>query len=277
MISALMGPYGCGKTTMIIKTAPRRPVHIMDIDRKVSSMVEFKPFIDRGELTFWELTDTFNEDRLGGRMAALLESKKSDRPPRGWSNFATQCDKLDNDLVAKAAGTIVIDSYTVLALHMKTHMQFLSGKSKLVWDSWSAWAQMWKETTSILIDYAKQNDKDLIITLHERVSEKPGDQTKSVIIKRDEKGQQQKDYTGQMEIKIAGSIEGQFGLDFGALFTDVYGLKVEIENNQPKWVCRVHPDGRRDLRCSAKQQFNSTGQLISEFPPDYAKIFGVKR
>jgi len=271
-----MSPFGGGKTTMIVKTAPKRPIHMLDIDRKVSNMVEFKPYLDKGELTVWELSDTLNEDRLGGRMTALLESAKALMPPKGWTNFCKYCDKLDNDPIAKEAGTLAIDSYTVLALHMKTHMQFLSGKSKLVWDAWSAWGQMWKETTSILIDYANQNGKDLIVTLHERVSEKPGDKTKSVIIKRDEKGQQQKDYTGQMDIKIAGSIEGQFGIDFGAMFTDVYALRVDVNENTgiPKWVCRVHPDGRRDLRCSAKQQFDVNHNLVSEFEPDYGKIFG---
>ena len=105
-----MSPPGAGKTTMAVKTALKKPVHVIDIDRKITSMVEFKPLIDKGELTYWELSDTLNEDRLGGRMSALLDSKKTDRPPKGWTNLCSYCDKMDNDPICKAAGTIVIDS-----------------------------------------------------------------------------------------------------------------------------------------------------------------------
>ena len=277
MIAALMGPYGSGKTTMAVKTALKKPVHVCDIDRKISDTAEFEPLINRKELTFWELDDTLSEDRLGGRMTSLLESKKSDRPPKGWTKFAAYCDRLDNDLVAKTAGTLVFDSYTVLALHMRTHMQYLSGKTKLIWDSWVSWGQMWKETTSILIDYAKQNDKDLIVTLHERDKELSGDNTKGVIIKRDMSGNPVKDYIGQMDIHVVGSIDGQFGIDFGAMFTDVYSLRVDVNDRTtvPTWMCRVHPDGRRNLRCSAKQQFKDN-VLVSEFPPNFHTIFGIR-
>ena len=301
MISALMSPPGGGKTTMAVKTALKLPVHVVDIDRKINQMVEFKPLIDTGRITYWELSETINEDKLAGRLTSLLAEKDKQKPyqaPLGWSKICKYTDGWEKDPLVQNAGTILWDSYTITAIHMKSHMQYISGKSKLIWDAWSAWDQMWQETTNILIDYVnstatdgctikregefkgfcehKNPPKDLIISIHERVSEKPGDKTKSVTVRRDDKGQQQKDYIGQMDVKIAGSVDGAFGLKFGAWFTDVYALRVDINNDgQPKWVCRVHPDGRRDLRCSAKQQFNVKKELISEFEPDYHKIFRV--
>src|SRR5205823_3419041 len=104
------------------------------------------------------------------------------------------------------------------------------------------------------------NDKDLIITFHERVSEKPGPQTEKVIVQKASEGRS-REYLGTMDVLICASIDGAFGLEFGTFFTDVYALRVDVEKGVPKWVCRVHPDGQRDLRCS----FNVKDH---EFEPD---------
>jgi len=299
-----MGPPGSGKTTMVVKTALKYPVHVVDIDRKMNQMVEFKPLIDTGKVTYWELSETINEDKLAGRLTSLLAEKdkqRANQAPLGWTKICRYTDTWEKDPLLQKAGTVLWDSYTISAVHLKAHMQFISGKSKLVWEAWSAWDQMWQETTNILIDYVNSTatdgcniikdgelkglcehrnpPKDLVLTIHERVSEKPGDKTKTVIIKHDEKGQRQKDYIGQMDVKIAGSIDGAFGLKFGAWFTDVYALRVDVDKKTgiPKWICRVHPDSQRDLRCSAKQQFDANHNLVSEFEPDYAKIFGIKK
>jgi len=159
---------------------------------------------------------------------------------------------------------------------------------------------MWTETTTILIDYALSNcycghgktkhrieeeevfeckeinclckifhSKNFVMILHERVSEKPGQQTGKVIVSTGGKGEKTREYIGTMDVRIAGSIEGAFGLEFGSYFTDVYGLRVEAERDKaPKWVCRVHPDNQRDLRCS----FDTKNVL--EFEPDFRKIWG---
>src|SRR3990167_429832 len=139
MIVALMSPPGGGKTTMAVKTALKKPVHVIDIDRKLKH--QFADEIKNGIVTYWELNDTFQEDKMAGRLLTMLGEKdkqQPNKPPRGWTAFCNYGDSLERDPVAKNAGTIVIDSYTVLALHMRAHMQFLSGKTKLAWDSWSA-------------------------------------------------------------------------------------------------------------------------------------------
>lgn len=273
---ALMGPPGSGKSTMAALTAPG-PVHFVDIDRKIASMATLKRTVENYLVTYDAIGDTMFEDDLRKRLSALVEDKKADHPPKGWTNFANYCGGLETNEKAKKARTIVIDSYTQLALHCRSHIQFLRGKGKFVWDDWSTWKQIWTETTTILVDYALANEKHLIVILHERVSEKPGEQTGRVRVTTGSKGEKQREYLGTMDVKIAGSIEGAFGLEFGSYFTDVYGLRVEVDGDKPpKWVCRVHPDGQRDLRCSFASQKDREGIVVSEFEPDFKKIWGVE-
>lgn len=265
---ALMGPPGSGKSTMAALTAPG-PVHVVDIDRKIRSMSRLQKFIADGALTYREIGETLTEDSMAKRLDALVKDEKQARPPKGWTNFANYCAGLEADEQAKKAKTVVVDSYTQLALHMRAHIQYLRGKSKFAWDDWSTWKAMWTEVTTILVDYALSNDKHLIVILHERVSEKPGAQTGKVVVSTGAKGEKSREYLGTMDVRIAGSIEGAFGLEFGSYFTDVYGLRVEAERDKaPRWVCRVQPDNQRDLRCS----FDTKGVL--EFEPDFKKVWG---
>jgi len=273
-IVALIGPPGHGKSTMACLTAVRKPVHVVDIDRKIKSMFAFQNALAKGELTYKEIGETLNEEKsLTKRLDALVKLESGLlRAPRGWSNFANYVGTLEEDETVKKSGTLVIDSYTQLAPHLRAHIQFLRGKSKFVFDDWSTWKAMWAETTTILVDYALTYDKDLIITLHERVSKKPGEQTSKVMVRRGDKGEQSKEYLGTMDVRIAGSIEGAFGLEFGTYFTDVYALKVVVDSaKKPTWRCRVLPDGQRDLRCSfdVKEQ--------AEWEPDFRKIWGTNK
>lgn len=272
---ALMGPPGSGKTTMSCLTAPG-PVHVVDIDRKIRSMAAFRKNIAEGTLTYKEIGETLTEDSISKRLDALVKDEKMLRPPRGWTNFANYVGSLETDADAKKAKTVVIDSYTQLAMHMKAHIQFLRGKSKFVWDDWSTWKSMWTEVTTILVDYALSNDKHLIVILHERVSEKPGQQTGKVMVTTGAKGEKSREYLGTMDVRIAGSIEGAFGLEFGSYFTDVYGLRVEAERDKPpQWICRVHPDNQRDLRCSFNTR-DVKGVARLEFEPNFKEIWGAE-
>lgn len=260
---ALMGPPGSGKSTMAIKTAVKRPVHVLDIDRKVRSMALLSSLPD---VTVWELNEALGESGLRERMRSLMSNDpKAVRAPRGWSLFAEYCDKLENNEAAKAAGTIVLDSTTLLAQHMRAHMSYTLGKTKFNFDAWSAWATMWKELTTIFIDYALSHDKDLIFTFHEVASEVPGDTTTKVVVKQKE-DVKQREYLGTMAVKIISAVEGSFARNFGAWFTDVYALSVEVTSDKPKWMCRVLPDGQRDLRCSFP-----VGEQ-AEWEPDLRKI-----
>lgn len=271
---ALMGPPGSGKSCMAGLTAPG-PVHFLDIDRKVKATARLQKAIQAGEITYKEIGESFAEGNLKDRLAGFLENKTIVKiPPKGWTTFANYVGGLENDPVAKNARTIVLDTATQLGVHMWAHIQHVRGKGKFVWDDWNIWKNMWMETVNALIDYAANQDKHLIVCLHERVSEKPGDEVSQVRIVTDAQGQKSRDYLGgKLDVKVAGSIDGSFGLNFGTYFTDVYALRVDIESETPIWKCRVHPDGQRDLRCSFPQQFKD-GKLVVDFEPSFKKIWG---
>ena len=135
-IVALIGPSGAGKTVMACKTAIRRPVHVVDIDRKVASLAILRDLVDKGEITYKEVGETIQEDSIARRLEALVKNDKPARPPRGWTNLANYLGSIENDLTAKAAGTILIDSYTQMGLPLRSNIQYLAGLSKFEWDEW---------------------------------------------------------------------------------------------------------------------------------------------
>lgn len=268
----LMGPPGSGKSRMSGLTAPG-PVHFVDIDRKLRASAWAVSAIQNGHITYKEISEAFTETNLKDRLSGFLTDHKDPRPPKGWSAFANYMSGLENDPIAKNARTIVIDTATQLGTHMWSHIQQVRGKGKFVWDDWSIWKSMWHETVNALVDYAMNEDKHLVVNMHERVSEKPGDDVTQVRITKDAKGQTSKDYLGgKLDVKVAGSIDGSFGLNFGTYFTDVYALRVDIIDDLPVWKCRVHPDGQRDLRCSFPSQ-SRDNKLIVDFEPDFKKIW----
>jgi hypothetical protein len=293
-IIAIMGPGGAGKTEMAGLTSPRTPVHFIDIDRKIRSTSRLHKAIAAGQITYREVGESIIEGNLNSRLSALIQSydnpdkeiQQATRPPAGWSNFANYVGQMETDVIAQNAKTIVLDSATQLQPHLRAHIQFQNKKSKYVFDDWAIWQQMWMETISAIIDYCltcqkckkihqlgteydhENDDKDFIMILHERVSEKPTSSTRKVTITLN-KGVRQRSYVGDLDVLIAGSIDGAFGLNFGTFFTDVYALRVALVGDTPKWICRVLPDGQRDLRCS----FDVKGQ--AEWVPDFRQIRGL--
>lgn len=265
----LVGPPGSGKTTMATLTAIHRPVHVLDVDRKIGSMANLSGALASGDVSFWELGETLSEDGLKARAERLAQDKKPLRAPLGWLKFAEMCERLPKDEVSLRAGTWFLDSATQLVPHLKNIILFHSGTGGGVMAprEWGYFLQMWSETLTLLRDEAIKLDKDLIVSVHERVSEIPNRSTK-VTHEKNKAGQSERVFTGSMDMKIAPSIDGQFGLNMASYFTEVYALRVDMVDGKPKWICRVKPDGLRDLRTS----FDVQGE---EFPPDFRAIWGA--
>lgn len=259
----LIGPPGSGKTTMIGLTAPRRPVHFVDIDRKIKAMESLR---NDSDITSWDLSETLSEDSLVSRVARIADNKKPLKPPLGWTRFAEMVDRLDKDPIALEAGTWVVDSTTQLVTHLKNIILFHSGSGGSVMSprEWGYFLSMWSETITTLRDAAIKHDKDLMLTVHERVSEIPNRSTK---LTHEKVGTAvERVFLGSMDMKIAPSIDGQFGLLMASYFEEVYALRVEMSEGKPKWICRVKPDGLRDLRTSFVVD-------REEFPPDFRIIW----
>jgi len=262
----LMGPPGSGKTTMACLTCVNKPIHVIDIDRKISSMHSLKPSITKGDITLIEIRERLMEGSLVDRVKQQAGNVKPTMQPQGWIRFAQAIENLCKTDDFNACNTLLIDSWSMASDHLIRlilyHNTTKGAAATFSPREWGAFLQMEKEAITVVIDVAKSFNKDLIVTVHERISEIPGEQTK---VLRDATGDRQ--FVGQMDMKISPSIQGQFGLEMARYFEEVYGLNIKIENNKPKWICKVKPDGKRDLRTS----FNVGEQV--EFEPDFRKIW----
>lgn len=260
----LMGPPGSGKSSMIAKYATKNePVHFVDIDRKVMSCGLLREFV-----TSWEVAEALSEDNLVERVKAMVENRKPKSAPMGWLQFAKLVDQLPKDPEAMRAKMWGIDSVTRLVDHLKRLLLHLDsrGAANLSPRNYGALLGMMEETTAQLIDVAKAHDKIIVVTVHERVSEIPGPNTK-VMNTKDSQGNVQRDYIGPMDMKITPSIEGQFSQKMLSYFDEAYALYVEMVNGKPVWKCRVMPDGMRDLRTTAPV----AGRM--DFPCDFREIW----
>lgn len=254
--TCLQGEPGSGKSRMACLTA-KKPVHVIDVDRKVQSAGWAVAALASQELTFWEVSEAFDDTNIKSRITALAKSLTANKPtmePKGWGALAEMIYKLPTDPVSKAAKTWVVDSLTLANEHLKAMIMYHAGRSKYTFDQWSALKIGWMDTFSVMRDLARENDKDLIVTVHERVKEEPGDATKGVRMERVGEGDNatlQKVFVGQQDVKVWASIDGAFGDLIGAQTDEYYYLYVDVANKEkPVWKCRVWPDGRRALRTS---------------------------
>lgn len=264
----LQGEQGSGKSLMICKTAIHKPVHVVDIDRKIKSAAWAQPLIASGNLTYWELNETYDDESMKSRIAQLVKNEKPVKQPLGLTNFAEYMYKLPETPEGKAAGTWCIDSTTLLNEHVKTHIQSLAGHSKFVFDNWAALKTWWMSTVSFIRDLAKEHNKDLMFTVHERVGEKAGDKTSGVRYEVDAKGNRQRILTGTQDLRIWASIDGAFGELFGANADEYYQCFVKMIDDKPVWRVRIHPDGVRSLRTSFIHS-------EAEHEPDFGKIWNT--
>ena len=264
----LMAPPGAGKTKMVIETAVNRPVHVIDTDRKLVEMHWAQPYIEKGDVTFWELSETFVEEDIMTRLKKLAKNENPTAEPQGWPKFAKMANDLGKQEVSRKAGTWFIDSGTMLETHLMRSVLYYDQKAKGVMSprEWQYYLMMWTETIQSLIDEAHKYDKDLIISIHEREKDKPRPGT-VIMHSKGADGQRNREYIGILDLKMIPSIGGQFAENIARFFTEFYALKVVIDSKGvPQWRCRVRPDGQRDLRTSfpVKQD---------EFPPDFRLIW----
>lgn len=262
----LQGEPGAGKSMMAGLTAINKPVHFIDVDRKTASAAWATQAIADARITVWELAEPTDASNLKARMLSLVKKGKPDSEPKGWINFAEYVYKMPQTEEFKRCGTLCVDSLTLLNAHLKTHIMYLSERSKFTFDQWNALKIGWEGTISTLCDTAKENGKDLILTVHERPGEIAGERTTGVIYGKDSEGNKTRQFTGTLDVKIWSSIDGATGQIIGASMDEFYHLYVKMENEKPTWVCRVWPDGRRNLRTSFK-----VGQ--AEFKPDFREIW----
>jgi hypothetical protein len=184
----------------------------------------------------------------------------------GWTKLADYIYEMPKIEDAKRAGTWMFDSLTAAGEHLKAHIMFLAGKSKYEWDQWNAYKIGWLGTLSVLRDLAKEHGKDLILTVHERFGDVPGEKSRGVEYVVDAKGNRTRNVLGTQDLKVWASIDGAAGQLIGKDMDEYYHLFVEMIGDKPVWKCRVRPDGLRNLRTTfdVKQD---------EYTPDFGEIW----
>jgi len=244
----------------------------MDIDRKTRSAAWAEPLLAKGELVVWELQEPIDDSNITSRIRALTTGLTKVGPstrPSGWVLWAEQFYRLPEIHKATPFGTVLVDSATLLNEHLKSMIMFDAKRSKFTFDQWNALKIGWMDTFSVMRDICIANDWDLIVTVHERFKEEPGDRTTGVRVEMVASGEgtaQQRTYLGTQDVKVWASIDGAFGDLIGAQADEYYWLHVEMEDKKPVWKCRVKPDGRRALRTS----FMLTEV---EYPCDFRRIW----
>lgn len=249
----LQGDPGGGKSMMAGLTAVNKPVHFADIDRKIMSAAWAEPLITSGALTVWELEEPIDKTNFGSRISSLVKMAKPPVRPTGWVKFGEYFNAHE-DPNWKAAGTVVIDSLTILNEHLKTFIMYDSDKSKFQFDQWAALKIGWMDTVSALRDLHREHNKDLIFTVHERDKGQPGERSTGIKTESTFSPSSGTTYQnviqGVQDIKVWASIDGAFGDLIGAQCDEYYHLYVEMDDGKPVWRCRIHPDGKRSLRTS---------------------------
>jgi hypothetical protein len=269
-ICLLQGRPGSGKTMVATLTAPKKPVILIDADRKARSTTMLEPAVKAGDLKILEITEPLVPSRMDNRARALTRNEKPSQAPQGWVQFATIVENLflEADKTKEApGGTLVIDSWTQLNDHLKRFIIYHDdrGHATLNDRNWGTYLNMNTEAIVALKDACAKWDMDLIITVHERVSDMPTPRTQSkrVVVE----GQSRRVMEGDVQAIVSPSIEGQFGNIMPAYFAEVYQTYVDVDHNGvPTWKMRIKPDSLRDLRTSI-----DTKDLVVD--PDLSKLW----
>ena len=266
-VCLLIGRSGSGKTLTGALTAPRRPVILIDADRKAKSTSLLDPAIKNGDLIIHEITEPLVDQRFDYRVKEISANEKPRRHPQGWVQFATIVESLFTG-GKKPGGTLMVDSWTQMNDHLKRLIIFLDdkGHATLSDRNYGTYLNMNTEAIVAMKDACGKADMDLIITVHERSTDLPTKHTTSKRITA-EGGISRLVREGEVKSVIAPSIEGQFGVNMPAYFSEVYQCYVETDyEGIPTWKMRIKPDGVRDLRTSI-----DTPELVVE--PDLTKLW----
>src|SRR5262245_27505475 len=100
----LQGEPGTGKSCMACLTALRKPVTVIDVDRKIKSAGWAQKAIEKQELFVWELSEPVDESNVRARIGQLVKNEKPSMMPKGWTLFTELFYDLAKKEEAKASG-----------------------------------------------------------------------------------------------------------------------------------------------------------------------------
>lgn len=254
----LQGQPGSGKTWCAL-TAPRRPIVVIDVDGKCPEGAD--------GVVVHRLDVPLVEGRLDHRLRALVDNTKPPRTPQGWLRFAELVETIlgGHDPV----GTLVVDSWSQLMDHCRELIMHWDrrGHATMSDRNYGTFLSLQAEAVSQLRSACERRGADLIVTVHEKVSDLPTADTRATRIVVD--GVSRRQLEGEVKLAVTPAIEGQFSTLMPAYFTDAYLTFVELDvRGTPRWQLRVVPDGVRPLRFWGPPP----PQAVVE--PDLAKLWG---
>lgn len=131
----LYGLPGSGKTTLAASlTKLGYHVHFLDMDKKVKTMENLKPLLEKGQISYWEPKSPLVEGDLAKRIR-LGPKQPPLKPPQGYLEMAEYIDSLKQTPPERTC--LVLDSLTRAGQHMKRFLYFHVKKTHLEYGEWN--------------------------------------------------------------------------------------------------------------------------------------------
>ena len=227
----LYGKPGSGKTTAAC-TTPRRPILIFDIDNKANQMYNIKHLVKSRDVIIKPFSTPLVGDSLRDR--ALNPDKPMKNQPEGYLEIVDfLSDILEGKTEYSECKTIVIDSFTRLAEHLKRLLIYLRGQGKFGKDgrgsskregdmNWPSWGSYLSNIEELMTNIIALDTMDLILCAHEK-SEEEKDQA-----------------TGTSSILgIWPMVEGAMMKKLSSYFDEVYYLNPKITTQTAEYRFRT--------------------------------------
>lgn len=245
----LVGAPGSGKTTMAC-TAPGKKL-LIDMDAKASMMVNLRPMVESGELKVWECQAPLIQESLKSRLLRSVGEHAAPpaQEPRGFLEFASFCQDLDNKPEADEAAVWIVDSLTRVGEHLVRFISFHNRVPTLRPRDYGTYRNAMEEIVDKLKKAAISRGKHIIMTVHIRRIEVPTEDAK--IIHALDRGKPSEEMVGTASLKVVPSLDGQIAEKLGGYFGEVYFLTAKPgREGVVKYLARTVPDEQSDARTS---------------------------
>lgn len=238
----LIGPPGCGKTTMAL-TAPK-PIVVLDVDNKLHKMVNAEKLLTSGEVVQWAVNEPLTSVTLT-QMANFDPkpgSKVTMAQPKGYIQLASFIDKLVESnckVNGKQMMTVVLDSYSSMNEHLKRLLMAANGTTSMTQPLFGTALTNFETINNTLLRLRA----NVIFIAHEEVD-------------KDE-------LTGRISYRplIDGSMKSKIGKDF----EEVYYLEKTVIGEQVKFEALTIGNSMKSCRTSRV--------LPAKVECDFSKIY----
>jgi hypothetical protein len=238
----LIGPPGCGKTTMAL-TAPK-PIIVLDCDNKLHRMVNAEDKLKSGEVIQWAINEPLASVSLStmANFDPKPAAKVSMSRPKGYVQLAEMIDKLVATgcvIDGKKIATVVLDSYTSMNEHLKRLLMAANGTTTMTQPLYGTALTNFETINNTLL----RLPANVIFIAHESVD-------------KDE-------LTGKISYRplIDGSMKEKIGKDF----EEVYYIEKTIQGDSVKFEALTIGNSMKSCRTSRV--------LPSKVECDFSKIY----